>query len=67
VGDEHERRARLQEPVLEPVRDERIEVVRRLVEEQELGVRQEEPRERHPPPLAPGQQPRHGVEVGQGE
>src|SRR5262249_25412541 len=40
---------------LEPQHRLGIEVVRRLVEKQQVGCRQEEPAERDPPPLAAGQ------------
>ena len=65
VGHEHQRRRRLEEPILEPIGDKRIEVVRRLVEEEQLRTRQQQARERHPSPLTAGEIGRIRVEVRQ--
>jgi hypothetical protein len=52
VRDHHERRAGVEQERLEPVRDIGVEVVRRLVEQQQVGVGDEQPRERDAAPFA---------------
>jgi hypothetical protein len=51
VRDEHERARERAEPSLEPLDRVRVEVIRRLVEEQEIRAAEECERERHPTPL----------------
>ena len=56
----------VQEP-LEPVHRLRVEVVRRLVEQQQIGGLEEQPAERHAPPLAARERRHVPVAVGQAE
>ena len=60
VGDRHDRAGVLLQEPLEPVDRLGVEVVGRLVEQQQVGVAEEQPGERHAPLLAAGQ----GRDVG---
>src|SRR3546814_19318337 len=53
VADDQDRRAIAFEDILEPHHRFEIEVVRRLVEQQHIGLREEEGGERHAHPQAP--------------
>ena len=64
VRHEDERGARLEEPVLEPVGHERVEVVGGLVEEEHVGPRHQEASEGHTAPLAAGEGAAALVRVG---
>ena len=55
MGDCHDGTLVVGEEALEPEHRFRIEVVRRLVEQQQVGRLQEQPAERDPPPLAAAQ------------
>ena len=67
VRDEHDGRVEALEALLEPLERRDVEVVRRLVEEQEVGVAREGPGERGPRELAAGEGAEVPVEVGVGE
>ena len=63
VRDEDHRRVEVGELLLEPLQGGDVEVVRRLVEEQQVGVAAERPRERGARQLAAGERPQRTVEV----
>jgi hypothetical protein len=67
VGDRHDGALVALEMTLEPSDRLGVEVVRRLVEKQEVGRREQEPTERHAPPLAAGERRDVAVAVGQAE
>ena len=55
VGDRHHRARVLLEELLEPGHRLRVQVVGRLVQQQEIGLLEKQSAERHPPDLAAGQ------------
>jgi hypothetical protein len=67
VGDHDDRRVELLELGLEPLERVDVEVVRRLVEEQQVGLRGERATERRARELAARERRQRAVEVGVGE
>ena len=67
VGDRHDGALVALEMTLEPRDRLGVEVVRRLVEKQEVGRREQEPAERHAAPLAAGERRDVAVAVGQSQ
>ena len=64
MGDEHDGRVELDERLLEPLERLDVEVVRRLVEQQQVGVAGERARQRRARQLAAGERLELAVEVG---
>ena len=64
MGDDEHRAAPRGEVAREPVDRFDVEMVRRLVEQQQLGAVEQEPRDRDPPPLAAGERGDRGVHAG---
>ena len=67
VGDEDDRRIERLEQLLQPLERLDVEVVRRLVEQQQVGLRRESAGERGTGQLAPRERRERPVEVGIGE
>ena len=67
VRDEHDRRVERRQLALEPLEALHVEVVRRLVEQEEVGVGREGTGERGPRQLSAGERVERPVEVGVAE
>ena len=67
MGDEHDRRVEAEQRLLEPLERLDVEVVGRLVEQEQVGLGGERASERGARELAAGERPQLAVEVGVGE
>ena len=63
MRDQHDRRVEAREVRLEPLERGDVEVVRRLVEEQQIGIAGQRAPERSPRQLASGERAERPVEV----